>query len=157
MNAFSKIVVATGITFGATQAFADERISCTQSNSSSGTVIWEFSKTSLASERLASNIVYNPGSGTTVISAVNVAQYVVNASQLYFLIDDPAGNIIQTLSAFPKPNAKSFFWRDYDVCRERTFFNRSCKVYHSDHLDLVSERFVDRVRRLRCHQPSFLS
>ncbi len=108
MNAFSKMVLATAITLGATQVFADERISCTQSNSSSGSVIWEFSKTSLASERLASNIVYNPGSGTTVISAANVAQYVANASQLYFLIDDPAGNIIQTFSAFPKPNAKSF-------------------------------------------------
>jgi hypothetical protein len=108
MNAFSKIVLATAITLGATQAFADERISCSQSNSSSGPVIWEFSKTSLASERLASNIVYNPGSGTIVISAANVAQYVANASQLYFLIDDPAGNIIQTFSAFPKPNAKSF-------------------------------------------------
>jgi hypothetical protein len=110
MNAFSKIVLATAITFlGATQAaFADERISCTQSNSSSGTVIWEFSKTSHASQRLASNIVYNPGSGTTVISSGNVAQYIANASQLYFSIDDPAGNIIQTFSAFPQPSAKSF-------------------------------------------------
>ena len=109
MNAFSKMVLATAITLlGATQAFANEQISCTQPNSSSGSVIWEFSKTSLASERLASNIVYNSGSGVTVISAANVAQYVVNASQLYISIDDPAGNIVTTFSAFPKPSAKSF-------------------------------------------------
>ena len=105
MNAFSKIVLATAITLGATQAFADERISCSQSNSSSGAVIWEFSKTSLESERLASNIIYNPGSGVTVISAVNVAQYVANASQLYILVDDAAGNITQTFSASPTHSA----------------------------------------------------
>ena len=106
MNAFSKMVVlATAITFGPTQAFANEQISCTQPNSSSGSVVWEFSKTSLASERLASNIIYNPGSGTTVISAARVAQYVANASQLYILIDDPAGNITQTFSASPTHSA----------------------------------------------------
>jgi hypothetical protein len=109
MNAFSKMVLATAITLGTTQAFANEQISCTQPNSSSGSVIWEFSKTSLASERLASNIVYNPGSGVTVIYAANVAQYVANASQLYISIDDPAGNIVTTFSAsLPKPSAKSF-------------------------------------------------
>jgi len=106
MNAFSKIVLATAIALlGTTQAFADERISCTQPNSSSGSVIWEFQKTSLASERLASNIIFNPGSGVQVIPAARVAQYVANASQLYILIDDAAGNIIQTFNAYPARGA----------------------------------------------------
>ena len=109
MNAFSKIVLAAAITLGTTPAFANEQISCTQANSSSGSVIWEFSKTSLASERLASNIIYNPGSGTTVISTVNVAQYVANASQLYISIDDPAGNVLHTFSANPAQTRKGLF------------------------------------------------
>ena len=109
MNAFSKIVLATAITLGPTQSFANEQISCTQPNSSSGSVIWEFSKTSLKSERLASNIIYNPGSGVTVISAVNVAQYVANASQLYISIDDPAGNVLHTFSANPAQTHKGLF------------------------------------------------
>jgi hypothetical protein len=105
MSAFSKMVLATAITLCATEAFANEQISCTQTNSSSGSVIWEFSTTSLPSQRLASNIIFNPGSGVTILSAGNVAQYVANASQLYILVDDAAGNITQTFSASPTHSA----------------------------------------------------
>ena len=105
MNAFSKMVLATAITLGTTQAFANQQISCTQPNSSSGSVIWEFQTTSLPSERLASNIIYNPGSGIILLEALHVAQYVANASQLYILVDDAGGNITQTFSASPTHSA----------------------------------------------------
>jgi hypothetical protein len=102
MNAFSKMVLATAITLGATQvAFANNLISCTQP-SSSNPVMWSFATTSLASERLASSITYNNGSGAQIIFPRFVAQYLANASQLYILIDDPAGNILYTFNAYPK-------------------------------------------------------
>jgi hypothetical protein len=102
MNAFSKMVLATAITLGTTQAFANQQISCTQPN---GPVTWSYVISSNPSERLASNIIYDPGSGAQLISAAHVSQYLANAFLLFVMIDDPTGTITQTFSASPTHSA----------------------------------------------------
>jgi Tol biopolymer transport system component len=53
-----------------------------------GPVVWSYVIKTTDSLRIGSDILYDPGTGYTIISSLNVAQYKVTSDELYMLNDD---------------------------------------------------------------------
>jgi hypothetical protein len=90
-----QVVVFGFVACLATQALADVppypqggAVNCTDAKATNGPVVWSYGMNKTPSVRLATDIVYNPGTGNTVISALMVAQYEASTSELFMLLDD---------------------------------------------------------------------
>lgn len=100
MGMFSKIVLASAISFGSVSAFADTLVSCT-SVKASAQVSLQYVIKGTESKRLNSDILFSKAGNFNIISTARVAQYVSTGILLHFVADDNAEQVALRFTAAP--------------------------------------------------------
>ena len=96
--------VLAAIVLLSSQAFADALVSCKDQKSTNGAIVFSYTLKSTASRRLASDISYvSRTSGATIISSLQVAQFVAANNSLYMMIDDVSEMPTLIFGADPRP------------------------------------------------------